>query len=211
MAWQEKSEDGRRVAEEQSESGGGDIAGTDIADPTASREIENEDIVAIRRDDEGDATAKTPIRISAAKVEERRAVPSSPFRQNKSNSPSSTTKAKKEIVVEIGHEQAGGHDASSENNPSAGRALHTTPVVAPSLARLRPSSLSGAPAKTASAQQNTTLSFPRVLSRKSVVSSPVPVPVPLLHSRHTYAHLAVQQVRQIEKQRRAWHDAESET
>jgi hypothetical protein len=192
MSRKDRSDDRRRDAEENSEKGvdgggaGGDdqeeLAMEDGEGGANQEELENEDIVLIRH--EARIPPKKAMKDATVATTERPALPSVPFRQNTTNSPGRTFKPKKEIVLAMGHDA----ECDSMSNPSRRQPSSTTTSAS---SHFRPPSV---PAESEAAF--TGLS-PHVLSRKN--TSP---PGRLLQNRHAYAHLAVQQVRQIEKQRR---------
>jgi hypothetical protein len=194
MARKDRSEDRRRDAKENSEKGvddGGGGGGGDDEEELAmedgegganQEELENEDIVLIRH--EARSPLKKALKDATVTTADCPALPSVPFRQNTTNSPGRAFEPKKEIMLAMGHDA----ECDSMSNPSRRQPSSTTTSAS---SHFRPSSV---PADSDAAF--TGLS-PHVLSRKN--TSP---PGLLLQNRHAYAHMAVQQVRQIEKHRR---------
>jgi hypothetical protein len=207
MAWKEdESDDGRREAGGHNENGGdccdegrGDEEEHDemVADDDGVAHrggIDKEDIVLIRHE-ERSPTAKKALNSATATTTELPAIPSSPFRQNKTNSPGRTLNPKKEIVVEV----AMGRDAENDavSIPCRRRPLSVT-TAAPASSNYRiPFSGTTVPSADSAAAAYSTSPSPSARARKA--ASP---PGLRLQHRHAHAHLAVQQVRQIEKQRR---------
>jgi hypothetical protein len=201
MAWKkDESDDGRREAGGHNENGGdccdegrGDAEMEADDDDAAHRGGIDNEVTLLIRHEERSPTAKKALNSATATTTDRPAIPSSPFRQNKTNSPGRTLNPKKEIVVVA---MGRGAEKDSVSNPSR-RRPSSVATTAPGSSHVRPP-FSGAdvPADSTAAAYSTALS-PSVRARKS--ASP---PGPRLQHRHAHAHLAVQQVRQIEKQRR---------